>query len=432
MLRLLRRKKRAEPVTGGSWWNLGGNVRLPYPGSWQRNREISAHDRHVHFAVFACMTLIAGDIAKLRLRVMRRDGDIWVEHESSPFANVLRRPNGHQNRIQFVEHWLLSKLRTGNTYALKGRDRRGVVDRLWVLDPTRVEPLVAPDGQVFYRLHSDKFAGIEEDQVVVPASEIIHDRYNTLFHPLIGLSPIMAAALSIEQGISIQRDSAEFFGKRAVPAGILLAPGALDQGKADAIQEHWQAGFGKGGDNRHGVAVLADGMKFEPIRATAHDSQVIEQLRWTAEVVCSVYHVPPHKIGIGQAPSYNNVQALNVDYFAQAVQKLVEDMELSLDVGLELPRGQTTQFCLDGLLRMDSKAQAEVLDKQMSAGMLSPNEGRATLNRAPVAGGESPYMQQQMWSLAQLASRSGPDDAGDADVRDVIGRIRAGLGVAND
>ena len=416
MLSLLKRRKtttKAAPVAGGSWWNIGGRVRLPWPGSWQQNKEITAHDREVHFAVFACMTLIAGDISKLRLRIMQRDGAVWVERDDSPFAPVLRRPNNVQNRIQLVEHWILSKLSSGNTYVLKGRDRRGVVNRLWVLDPFLVKPLVAPDGQVFYQLKTDHLAHIEDDEVIVPASEIIHDRYNTLYHPLVGLSPIMAAKMSVDQGINIQRDSTDFFKQRAIPAGVVGAPGAVDQEKAKAIQQQWQAGFGEGGKDRHGVAVLSDGMTFTPMRASAVDSQVVDQLKWTAEVVCSVFHVPRHKIGIGDMPSYNNVQALNVDYFTQALQKLIEDIELSLDHGLELPRGQTTKFCLEGLLRMDSKSQAEVMEKRSRAGLLCPNEGRATLGLLPVAGGDTPYLQQQMWSLEQLSRRSGPDDIPD-------------------
>ena len=401
---------KAQPVHGGRWWSLIHDV---FPGGWQRNQDVTENDKSCHFAVFACMSLVAGDISKLRLRVMKDDNGVPVEHKSSPYASLISRPNSYQNRIQFVESWLLSKLGSGNTYVLKGRDSRGVVNRLWVLDPTRVEPMVSEQGDVFYKLKTDHLSHIRESELMVPAGEIIHDRYNTLFHPLVGLSPIVAASVSIEQGLHIQRDSASFFRSRAVPGGVISAPGALDQETADELQEHWQAGFGADGDNRHGVAVLGDGLKFEAIRASAIDSQVIEQLRWTADVVCSVFHVPPYKIGVRDAPSFNSVQALNVDYFTQAVQKPLEDFELCLTSGLDLPSGQSAKFCEKGLLRMDSTAQAEVFESQIRAGILAPNEGRQELGRLPVPGGDTPYLQQQMWSLEQLSRRDGPEDSGD-------------------
>src|SRR5699024_10202608 len=124
-----------------------------------------------------------------------------------------------------------------------------------------------------------------------------------------------------------------------------------------------------------------------------------------ADVVCSVFHVPPYKIGVRDAPSFNSVQALNVDYFTQAVQKPLEDFELCLTSGLDLPSGQSAKFCEKGLLRMDSTAQAEVFESQIRAGILAPSEGRQELGRLPVPGGDTPYLQQQMWSLEQLSRR---------------------------
>ena len=85
---------------------------------------------------------------------------IWQETESPAFSPVLRSPNRYQNHIQFKEHWILSKLISGNTYALKGRDNRGVVTALYVLDPARVQVLIADDGSVYYELNTDSLAGL--------------------------------------------------------------------------------------------------------------------------------------------------------------------------------------------------------------------------------------------------------------------------------
>src|SRR5690606_27341874 len=100
----------------------------------------------------------------------------------------------------------------------KRRDRRNVVVALYVLDPTRVTPMVADDGSVFYQLRTDNLAGLGED-ILVPAREIIHDRMNCLFHPLVGTSPIYASGLAATQGLNIQTNSANFFGNRSTPGG---------------------------------------------------------------------------------------------------------------------------------------------------------------------------------------------------------------------
>jgi hypothetical protein len=55
--------------------------------------------------------------------------DVEVDR-ASPYSPVLKRPNHYQNRIQFFNYWMLSKLMRGNTYALKQRDSVAVAQRL--------------------------------------------------------------------------------------------------------------------------------------------------------------------------------------------------------------------------------------------------------------------------------------------------------------
>ena len=104
---------------------------------------------------------------------------IWVETKPKDFE-VVQKPNSFQNRIQFYENWIISKLLRGNAYVLKQRDNRGKVVGLYVLCPDLVKVLVSDSGEVFYQLSRDNLADIQED-VIVPASEIIHDRFNCLF-----------------------------------------------------------------------------------------------------------------------------------------------------------------------------------------------------------------------------------------------------------
>lgn len=384
----------------------GWRVLESFPGAWQRNVEVNKESVLAFHAVFACMTLIARDIAKLRVKLVQKDsGGIWSEVANPAYSPVLRKPNGYQTRIQFWESWVLSKLSCGNTYVLKVRDGRGVVTQMHILDPARVKPLVSDSGDVFYEIQPDNLSAGKES-ITVPAREIIHDRFNTLFHPLVGLSPIFANGLAATQGLNIQNNSASFFGNRSVPGGILTAPGAISDETAARLKETWEERYsGRGGGK---IAVLGDGLKFEALAMKSTDAQMIEQLKWTAEVVCSTYHVPPYKIGIGQMPTYNNIQALNVEYYSQCLQSLIEDAEICLDEGLGMAEGIGTEFDLDGLLRMDSVTQMEVMDK--AKGIFSPNEMRRRFDLAPKNGGDSVFLQEQNYSLEALAKRDALPD----------------------
>lgn len=397
-------EKALSPVSQGR----GGWYRIfeSFPGAWQRNVEVKCDSALSYHADFACRTLIASDIAKLRIKLVAKDSDgIWTETTNPAYSPVLRKPNDFQTRIQFMESWVLSKLQHGNAYILKQRDNRGVVTKLYVLDPRLVTPLVAGDGSVFYQLNADDLAGVTQT-IIVPAREIIHDRFNTFYHPLVGLSPIFAGGLAAMQGLAIQNDSAAFYQNGARPGGVLTAPGAIDDETAGRIKEYWDSNFS--GDNSGKVAVLGDGLKYEAMRAKAVDSQTIEQLKWTAEVVCSTYHVPPYKIGVGTMPTHNNIQSLNVEYYSQCLQVLIESIELCLDEGLNMGEAIGTELDVDNLLRMDSVTQMEVLDK--ASGVMSVNEKRRKLDLKPKDGGDSVYLQQQNFSLEALAKRDAQDD----------------------
>src|SRR5690606_18147617 len=103
------------------WFPL---IRESFSGAWQRNIELKPESILSFHAVFACQTLIASDIAKLRVKLVEDRDGIWTEVSRPAYSPVLRKPNHFQNRIQFFESWVLSKLQSGNTYALKGRDGR--------------------------------------------------------------------------------------------------------------------------------------------------------------------------------------------------------------------------------------------------------------------------------------------------------------------
>lgn len=381
-------------------------MREPFAGAWQRNISIDLNTVHTFHAIFACETLIASDCSKLAVLLKKKDGDgIWTETTNPAYSPVLRRPNHYQNRIQYWESYFLSKLRRGNVYVLKGRDNRNVVTELYPLDPCRVRPLISDSGDVFYELSTDNLSGVG-NEVIVPAREIIHDRMNCLFHPLVGISPLYANGLAATQGLNIQNNSVRLFANGCSPGGILTAPGKINQETADRLKATWEENYT--GNNVGRVAVLGDGLKFEKMAFTAVEGQVIEQLKWGAEVVCSTYHVPPYKIGVGQMPAYANIQSLNVEYYSQCLQAHIEAAELCLDEGLEMGTDIGTEFDIDGLLRMDSVTQMEVLEK--ASGVLSINEKRAKLDKPRVVGGNSVYLQQQNFSLEALAKRDAQSD----------------------
>ena len=384
---------------------LWGVIYEAFAGAWQQNVEIRTEDILRHPAVQAALALISGDVAKLRLRLVQRGtGNTWTEVRN-PANPIFTKPNHYQTRVQFFEQWVLSLLIWGNVYVLKERNRQGQVVAYFILDPRNVRVLVSETGIVFYQLARDNLSDVEQE-VAVPASEIIHDRYKPKYHPLVGVAPIEACALAAAQGMSIQRNSTLFFRNGSRPGGILTAEGPIKKEVADRLKAAWDNNYT--GDNTGKVAVLGDGLKYQSMEVTAQNSQAVEQLKLTNEMVAMAFNLPLWKIGAGPMPSVANVQAGEIIYYSQCLQTILENIEALLDDGLGMGQDIGVEFDTDGLLRMDTAGQMEALDKGKN--IMTPDEARQRLNLAPTSGGDVVYRQQQDYSLAALAKRDARED----------------------
>jgi len=398
------------PVPGRS--RLGGwpTVREPYPGGWQHNADLPIDSAVRNPTIFSCATLIAETIGKCQLRLVEQvEPDVWVPTQNPAYSPVLRKPNRYQTIQKFLEAWLSSKLLTGNAFILKQRDQRGVVVALYPLDPAKVTPLIAPDGAIYYELQRHELAGLTveqsgADRVVVPAREIIHDLMVPLFHPLVGVSPVYACATAALQGLSIQDNSAAFFANGSQPSGVILVPKEISEEDANALATSWYTKHG--GANVGKIAILPGGMTYAPAGASAVDSQLVEQLRWTTETICGVFKVPAALIDSSHAAPYGNSEQLVQQYYSQCLQALMTAIELSLDEGLELARPLGTEFNVDDLYWMDTATRTKAAADAIGSATLTPNEARRKyFGYGPLAGGDTAYMQQQNFSLAALAAR---------------------------
>lgn len=395
----------------GAWWP--GAILESFTGAWQQNTVAAPTSTLLSYSpVYACVTGIANDIGKMRIKLSRNNEGIWEEvTENQPWLPLLRNPNHYQDRIKFFESWMLSKLMYGNTYVLKHRDNRSVVKSLYVLHPGMVKPLVAENGDVYYELTRDDLSGIHEatleeltrryGRMAIPASEVIHDRMNTLWHPLVGVSPLYACGNSATLGSTIVANSTKFFGNQSRPGGHLTAPGSISDETAARLKATFESNFG--GDNIGKLLVTGDGLEFKPFTFKAEESQLKEQLEATVDDCARAFRYPRWKLG-GPMPPYTKPDQAQTQYYTDCLAEHIESIESCLDNGLELPSGLGTEFDLDSLMRMDTGALYE--SNNQAKDWMTPNEQRRRANLPPLpVGGDTVYKQEQDHSIEAIARR---------------------------
>lgn len=397
-------------------------VREPYTGAWQRNVGMEARDVTAFSAVFACVEILAADIAKLPLTIRRTLPDGSTElAQGNPYQRLLRRPNAHQTRMEWVQQLVSSLLLTGNAYALLERDQRGVVSSMRVVPPHCVGVYVTEEGEPAYRIAEDPWTGIRV-QEMFPARDVLHIKINNWWHPLVGVSPIYAAASSAAAGLSIVDAGASFFANRAIPAGQLVSPKRVEDSVAKRWREAWDVNFGQGNQGR--IAILGDGVEWKPLAMSSADAQLIEQLKFSIEDVARVFRVPVHKLGDMTRASYRNVEQLERIYYSGGLSAHLENIETRLDQSLDLAPDLNAEFDLAPLFRMETDARYGAYQVALGSGWLAINEVRAMEGLAPVPGGELPRLQGQYRPIDEPPPPPAPppqmagDAADDADAED--------------
>lgn len=431
-MKIINRIKNAlRPVSANRGHYLWPSRGEDYPGQWQANIPRRDTGDIVTFPyVWSAVTLIAGDIGKLPLKLMKRGDDgLWAETESPAFSHVLRKPSRHSTRQQWVESVILSVLLHGNAYLLKLFDNRNTVRELRLLSPDRVTVLASDSGEIFYQLQTDNLAGIGSDTVTVPANSIIHFRVNCIFHELIGVSPLRAAAMAAGLGLSIQENATDFFRNSSRVGAILTMPGAVADEDVELIKSRWETKF-SGRNGARSVAILADGMTYSPLQSIpAADAQAIETLNWTGTTIAAVFKVPAFKLGLADI-KYDQVESLSKIYYSDCLQVYLEHFEALLTAGLNLPGDMAVEFDLDGLLRMSFGAQIATLGDAIGSGIFTINEARRAVGKPAVEGGNLIYRQEQEHPLAELANRlpaaaDEPDPEITEDVKRIVSSLNA-------
>ena len=354
-----------------------------------------------YLTVYACVSLIAGDVARLPLILYRKiPGGGKERLPDHPLYDLLHTaPNPETTSFHYRESGLVHSLLWGNHYAQIVRNRMGKIIGVWQLpNPGQVE-VDRENGKIIYRWRTDS-----GKEITAPRQDIFHVP-GMGFNGLVGFSNIAIAREAIGMGLATEKYGALFFSEGTHPAGLLSLPPGADLGDAEndyknAIREQY-AGLGKS----HTVMILQNGEEYKPLSMSMEDAQFLQTRDHQKVEICGFYHVPPHKIALhGQNSNYNNLEQENSSYVDSCLMHWLVRWEQCISHQLlteaERRGGLFVEFLVDGLLRGDSQARGDFYTKMFQVGAMSPNDIRDKENMNPISDGDEYFIQLNMQSLS--------------------------------
>lgn len=338
-------------------------------------------------AVYACIRVLAESIASLPLFVYRRrsDGgkDLVTDH---PLYRLLHlAPNPEQTSFNWREMTVGHLNTRGNAYSEIVRDQRGNVVELWPLNPAKVTPERAANGEIRFKYQNEK-----DRYTYFPYSQVLHIP-GLQMSGLEGLSPIAQAREAIGLGLATEEYGARFFGNNSSPGGVLQVPieNKLKDQARENLKKSWEDAH-KGLSTAHKVAVLEGGIEWKQIGITGRDAQFLETRKYQTNEICRIFRVPPHMIGDLERATFSNVEQQSIDFVVHTIRPWLVRIEQCFNTRLlrENEADLFAEFKVDGLLRGDIKSRYDAYATAIQNKIMSPNEVRALENLNPYEGGD--------------------------------------------
>ena len=370
----------------------GGHPRDPVLSDWLGAARMSAAGQAVTVktalqasAVYACVRNTAETIASLPclLKRVRRDASSRRRSEEAirhPLYRVLlETPNDWQTAFDYwemvVEHLELR----GNHYSRIVTNGAGQTVALEPLHPDWVRPYWSGDRPA-YEVHPR--AGGRE---ILLASEVFHVRGPLQGDGLVGAAPVALHRETVGMALAAHDYGARLFANDARPIGTLEMDGTLDDPSFQRVKKDWRQTYG--GENRHRVAILEQGLKFKNIGMTNEDAQYLQLRGFTDLEIARLFRTPPYKIGIIEKSTFNNVEQQNRAWVTDKLAPLCGRIESAIARDLMTVHGRrqlAVRFDFSELLRGDIKTRTEANAKGIQWGWYSPNDVREREGLNPI------------------------------------------------
>lgn len=342
---------------------------------------------------YRAISTIACAAASIPWKLFARQNNETVELSAHPLKTLLNQPAPLTGGSEFFENLYTTRLLAGNAFIQAVGPKNQAPRELYMLRPDRVS-IIAGKGALpeAYRYQ------LGQDIIDFPvdrlsgASRILHLK---LFHPLddwYGMSPVEAAAYSIDQHNQASAWNQSLLQQGARPSGALIvksgdgASGQLSDEQYWRIKQQMEEQF-SGATNAGRPILLEGGLEWKEMSLSPKDMDFITAKHASAREIALAFGVPPQLLGIPGDNTYANLAEARLAMWEQTIMPALQHVADALNSWL------TPMFGDDLALRYDVDAIPAISAKRdamwariASADFLSDDEKRRLLGFSPVGG----------------------------------------------
>ena len=388
---LFRSRDKPKDTLSGSRYSF-------FYGNTSAGKPVNEHTAMQMTAVYSCVRILAETVAGLPLHVYRyTDNGGKEKYWQHPLYRLLHdEPNTEMTSFAFRETLMSHLLLWGNAYAQIIRNARGEVIALYPLIPNKITVDRDSSGRLFfvYRRNPEDFSSQgNSSEVYLQSSDVLHIP-GLGFDGLVGYSPIAMAKNAVGLAIATEEYGAKFFANGAAPGGVLEHPGVIKD--PQKVKDSWNTVY-QGSGNAHKVAVLEEGMKYQPIGISPEQAQFLETRKFQINEIARIFRVPPHMLADLEKSSFSNIEQQSLEFVKYTLDPWVVRWEQAMCRTLLTESEKSKvfiKFNVDGLLRGDYVSRMNGYATARQNGWMSANDIREleNLDRIPAELGGDLYL----------------------------------------
>ena len=335
--------------------------------------------------VFACARVIGLGLAQVPLKIMQDTASNGAKGkrdatEKSLYKVLARKPNHRQTSFEFREMMGWHLVLQGAFYAFKNVVF-GEIKELIPFGYGTVREEIQDNGTTIYWV-----TGRSGTEKAFPAEVIWHVRGPSL-DGFSGMHLITQAREAIGLAISTEEQHSRMHRNGVRASGVYSVEGNLNKDQHKALRDWIDAEMG-GLENAGKAMVLDRGAKWLNTSMSGVDAQHLETRRFQIEEICRFFGVMPIMVFYSdKATTYASAEQMFLAHVVHTLAPWYKRIEDSIHAFLltekEFDQGYYANFVEEGLLRGSIEATANVLDKYVNGGLMTPNEGRAKLDMDP-------------------------------------------------
>ncbi len=336
---------------------------------------------------YRSINMIAEAASSVKMKLHFVDEDSRYEIKQHPLLKILERPNPCIGGSDFIESIVSYRLISGNVYIQAITNTSNEVKELHILRPDRVQ-VIAGDNCIpmGYRYsvkgnNSNEYLDFPVDSIT-GKSEILHIKNFNPLNDWYGLSPIEAAAYSIDQHNYSASWNQALLQNGARPSGALVVKGdnSLSEDQFNRLKNQVSEEF-SGHANAGRPILLEGGLEWKEMSISPKDMDFMNIKNTSARDIALAFGVPPQLLGIQGDNTYNNLAEARLALWEQTVIAHLNDIADALNNWLvpAFDARLKLSFDIDSVSALAPRREA-LWNKITSASFLSDDEKRKILN----------------------------------------------------